>query len=115
MRLASSFEANEKTYAVQAIIEARVAVGDFVEALETVAAIGDVGERLNALTAVNLSGRNIEPEVYGRILRMIDADQLNLFGTGAFDITTDVLDGLRIDALLGMALAQTATNDRVAR
>ena len=58
-----------------------MAVGDFVEALETVAAIGDVGERLNALTAVNLSGRNIEPEVYGRILRMIDADQLNLFGT----------------------------------
>ena len=40
--------------AIQAIIEAQVAAGDFVAALETVASIGDAGERLDALTGIDV-------------------------------------------------------------
>jgi tetratricopeptide (TPR) repeat protein len=112
LRFAMTLQPDQKIIAIQAIIEARAAAGDFVAALETVASIGDLGERLDALTRIDVKGRNIETEVLGRILRMIDADGIPPDIYRGVDVRTERVNGLRIDALMGMALAQATANDR---
>ena len=58
-RFARALEPDQMIPAIQAIIEAQVAAGDFVAALEAILQFGDAGERLDALTGMTWNGTSI--------------------------------------------------------
>jgi tetratricopeptide (TPR) repeat protein len=92
------------------IIRQEVETGELVVALEVVASIDDLNERLDALTAIDVGRRNIDTEVAGRILRLIDIDWTPEVIHQVPTWTKDGVKRLKIDTLVALAVTEARAN-----
>ena len=112
LRCAQSSEPAEKAYAFKEIIQLHAARGEFDLALDITESIDDAGARWDALEWIDLRGRNVGTKALGRMLRMIDTGRVPPDLSHGIDLRKERVNGLKIDALIGMALAEAKANDQ---
>ena len=110
LRSARMVDGRRRAWAVQTVILQEADAGELVAALEAVASIDDLDERLDAINAINVESRDIDREVAGRILRLIDVGWRAEVIRQAADERRGLVECLRIDTLVGLALKEAGAS-----
>jgi tetratricopeptide (TPR) repeat protein len=110
LRSARMVDGIRRAWAIETVILQEADAGELVAAMEAVASVDDLDERLNAISAMNVESRGIDREVAGRILRLIDVGWRAGVIRQAADERKGLVEHLRIDTLVGLALTEAAAS-----
>jgi tetratricopeptide (TPR) repeat protein len=109
---ARTLEPKKRAYLRETVIRQEADAGELVAAVETVASVVDLNERIDALTAIDIGRRDVDAEVAGRILRVLDIEWTPEAIHQVADWRRVQLKRLKIDTLVALALTEARANHK---